>query len=93
VSEIGRSAVQELTSADKFNAPGLLKIVAGRWAYWLQTAAVLCGILQGTGVIVIIIVINKELKTEIEGMWDVKTKVIPVLGGATRNILNHSHNT
>jgi len=55
---------------------------------------VLCGILQGTGVIVIIIiVINEQLTIEIERMWDVKIKVIPVVGGATRNILNHSHNT
>jgi hypothetical protein len=88
---MGRSAVRELTTADKFNAPGLLKIVAGRLAWlvaanvWLlQCCSEYC---QGTGACLHNNNNNnKELTVEIQSMCDVKTKVIPVLIGATGTI-------
>jgi len=35
----------------------------------------------------------KDLTTEIQRMWNVKTKVIPVIIGATGTIQSHSENT
>jgi len=35
----------------------------------------------------------KDLIKEIQGMWNVKAKVIPVARGVTGTILNHSDNT
>jgi hypothetical protein len=35
----------------------------------------------------------KDLTIEIQRMWNVKTRVIPVIIGATGTILNHSENT
>ena len=35
----------------------------------------------------------KDLTTEIQLVWNVKTKVSPVIIGATGTILNHSENT
>jgi hypothetical protein len=37
--------------------------------------------------IMIIIIINKDLTIEIQRMWSVKTRVIPVIIGATGTIL------
>ena len=37
-------------------------------------------------VIIMIVIINKALTTEIQRMWNVKTKVIPVIIGATGTI-------
>ena len=35
----------------------------------------------------------KDLTIEIQRMWKVKTRVIPVIRGVTGTILNHSENT
>jgi hypothetical protein len=35
----------------------------------------------------------KDLTIEIQRMWYVKTRMIPVIIGATGTILNHSENT
>ena len=37
-------------------------------------------------IIAIIIIINKDLTIEIQRMWNVKTKVIPVIIGATGTV-------
>ena len=36
---------------------------------------------------------HKDLMTEIQRMWNVKTKVIPVITGATGTISKHSDST